>query len=80
VRDWVRAGGSLLLIADRPPALEAARPIAAALGLPAANGASFEFGKGRVVVLTRQLADVRNHTSDSRERLLEIMHWLSDAE
>jgi hypothetical protein len=32
VRDWVRAGGSLLLIADAPHSAKAAAPLAAALG------------------------------------------------
>jgi hypothetical protein len=79
VRDWVHAGGSLLLIADRPPAVQAARPLAAALGVTLDHWKFLEYGRGRVGVLTRQLADIHDHSVDSRATLLQAMHWLSRA-
>jgi hypothetical protein len=80
VRDWVRAGGSVLLVADRPAASDAARPLASALGVSVANGAYREFGRGRVAVITRQLADPHNRAIDSRNTMLGMVHWLSHAE
>jgi hypothetical protein len=80
VRDWVRAGGSVLLVADRSPAVDAARRLASALGVSIADGAYRELGRGRVAVITAQLADPHNRAIDSRNTMLGIMHWLSHAE
>jgi hypothetical protein len=80
VRDWVRAGGSVLLVADRPPAVDAVRPLASALGMSIADRAHRELGRGRVAVITTQLADPHNRAIDSRNTMLEIVHWLSRAE
>jgi hypothetical protein len=80
VRDWVRAGGSVLLVADRPPAVDAARPLASALGVSIADEAYRELDRGRVVVITTQLADPHNRAIDSRNTMLGILHWLSHAE
>jgi hypothetical protein len=80
VRDWVSAGGSVLLVADRPPAVDAARPLASALGVPIADLAYRELGRGRVAVIAMQLADPHNRAIDSRDTMLGIVHWLSHAE
>ena len=80
VRDWVGTGGSVLLVADRLPAVDAARPLAAALDVPIADGAHRQLGRGRVAVITTQLADPHNRAIDSRDTMLEIVHWLSHAE
>jgi hypothetical protein len=56
VRDWVRAGGSLLLVADPVPFAEAARSMASAFGVQMSGwyvqdgGSSvpFEFGRGLI--------------------------------
>ena len=77
VREWVRAGGSLLLVADRPPAVQAAGPLASALGVPIADETMREVGRGRVAVVTAQLADIHNRTFDARSIMLGIVHWLS---
>lgn len=122
VRDWVRRGGSLLLIADRAPAGEASQSLADAFGVRLADGATavnrvepvgglgedvnaamsfgggevsgppgctaflktqgiaFESGRGRVVVLTAQLAAPDGRRTDNRQLILNIMHWLSRAQ
>jgi len=80
VREWVQAGGSLLLVADRPAAVDAARPLALALGAPLADRTLSAIGHGRVAVVTKQLADIHNHAVNGRETMLAIMHWLSRAE
>jgi hypothetical protein len=134
VRDWVHGGGSLLLIADRPPAGQASQPLASAFGVQLSDGGApairlgregglgdntisngrpeegeevnfamsfgggdlsgppdgmkflkkqgiaFESGRGRVVVLTAQLAGISARKTDNRQLLLNIMHWLSRAE
>ncbi len=80
VRAWVLAGGSLLLVADRSEAVEATRTLASALGVPITDGTQRELGRGRVAVVTTQLADIHNHAVDSRDTMLGIVHWLSRAE
>ena len=80
VRGWVQAGGSLLLVADRPTAGETERPLASALGVSIADGTYRDLGRGRVAVITTQLADSHNRSIDSRSTILGILHWLSRAE
>ena len=80
VRDWVRAGGSVLLVADRPSAVDAARSLASALGVSIADGAHREIDRGRVAIVTTQLADSHNRAIDTRDIMLGIVHWLSHAE
>jgi hypothetical protein len=80
VRDWVSAGGSVLLVADRPPAVDAARPLASALGVSIADRAYRQLGRGRVAVIATQLADPHNRAIDGHDTMLGIVHWLSHAE
>src|SRR5579863_7888590 len=80
VRNWVIGGGSVLLVADRATAVDAARPLAAALGVSIADKGCRELGRGRVAVITRQLADPHNRAIDSRDIMLGVVHWLSHAE
>jgi hypothetical protein len=80
VRHWVSAGGSVLLVADSPPAVDAARPLASALGVSLADRTYRQLGRGRVAVVATQLADPHNRAIDSRTTMLGIVHWLSHAE
>lgn len=41
------------------------------------QGVAFEFGRGRVVVLTAQLAGAGGRRPDNRQLMLNIMHWLT---
>ena len=76
VRDWINAGGSLLLIAGTGPPAAAAERLAMSLG------------KGRVVVLAEaahlsaqmirgQELGMNVPGIDNRQLALNIMHWLS---
>jgi hypothetical protein len=80
VRAWVIGGGSMLLVADRPEAVGATRAVGSALGVPITDRTLREVGRGRVAVITTQLADIRNHEMDSRDTMLGIVHWLSRSE
>ncbi|SPE34172.1 conserved exported hypothetical protein [Candidatus Sulfopaludibacter sp. SbA3] len=41
------------------------------------QGVAFESGRGRVVALTAQLAGPQGRSTDNRQLMLNIMHWLS---
>jgi hypothetical protein len=68
VRDWVRAGGALLLITDHPPFGEAAEPLARALGAETGAGtvadpkhADPEAGNQGVLVFSRESGLLADH-------------------
>jgi hypothetical protein len=71
VRDWVSAGGS---------AVDAAGPLASALGVSIADRAYRQLGRSRVAVIATQLADPHNRAIEGRDTMLGILHWLSHAE
>jgi hypothetical protein len=84
VGDWVRAGGSLLLIADHAPMGSAARPLAARFGVDMRNGvtadtvaAHYAEGNPTLLVYSRANGLLGNHAitrgRDSTERIGKVL-------
>ena len=84
VRDWVRAGGALLLIADHVPMGSAARGLALRFGVDMSNGVTTDTteannmdGNRSVLVFSRQNGLLQDHPitlgRDSTERIRRVV-------
>ena len=84
VRDWVRAGGSLLLIADHAPMGSAARILSSRFGVDMRNGVTVDTSAGNfeqmnpsLLVYSRQNGLLRDHPitrgRDSTERIGRVI-------
>ncbi|HYA97506.1 MAG TPA: hypothetical protein VEH49_05385 [Methylomirabilota bacterium] len=90
VREWVRQGGALLLIADHAPAGEAAAPLAAALGVGMTNwwaeepkSHDPETDNWGFLVFSRENGQLLDHAisrgRESKERLTKITTFTGQA-
>ena len=84
VRDWVRAGGSLLLIADHMPFPGAAHDLAAAFGIEMGNGfAMKDAGKDGTMVFERAAGTLADHAitrgRSSGERIDRVVAFTGQA-
>ena len=83
VRDWVREGGALLLIADHMPFPGAAGDLAAAFGVTLLNGYAQEAGGGGPIVFRRSDGSLASHPiTDGRvpeERVDSVVSFTGEA-
>jgi hypothetical protein len=90
VRDWVRDGGALLLIADHAPAGKAAAKMAAAFGVEMTNGYAEEpkahdpeTDNWGFVVFSREHGNLLDHPitrgRDDSQRISRVMSFTSQA-
>ena len=83
VRDWVRDGGSLLLIADHMPFPGAAEKLAAAFGVKWSNGYTIEPGANGPMVFKRSDGSLADHPitngRDRSERVDSIASFTGSA-
>ncbi|MDP9179274.1 MAG: DUF4350 domain-containing protein [Gemmatimonadota bacterium] len=61
VHDWVAAGGSLLLITDHPPFVEAAMDLGRAFGIRFRNSGAADLTTGGLVTFRRSNATLKDH-------------------
>ena len=89
VRDWVRAGGALLLIADHAPMGASARPLASRFGVELMNGYTLDSalahprGENFLLLFTRANGGLADHPitrgRDTTERVTRVKTFAGES-